>query len=88
MICLKQYIFLILNILNLLLLQEEILIDPLHRIHLIHLSIVDEEYFTKRPLVHYSHDLKIGKRHFLTLEAWLSNQTLTVTLVLGVFLLL
>ena len=88
MVRLKQYIFLILNVLYLLLLQEEVLVDPLHRIHLVHLPVVDQEHLTKGPLIHNSHYLKISQSHFLTFQARFSNQTLTVSVVFCVFFLL
>ena len=59
MLCLEQYVLLILYVLNLLFLQKEIFIDSFHCIHSIHLTIVYQEYFSKRTLVNNSLDFEV-----------------------------
>ena len=88
MIRLKKYVFLILDILHLLLLQKQVLIDSLHCIHLVHLSIVDKEYLAKGTLVDNPHNLKISQGHFFALKSRFPDQTLTITLILCVFFFL
>lgn len=76
MLRLEQNVLLILNVLHLLLLEEQVLVDPLHRVHLAHLAIGDKEDLSEAALVNNFVDLEILQRHCLSLETWLANQHL------------
>ena len=68
-------------------LEEEVLIDALHSVHLTHLAVRDKEYLAKTAFINDFADLKVFKRDHLSLQAWLSNEALTRPLVLICFLL-
>ena len=83
----EQNFFLVLNVLDLLFLQEQVFVDPLHSIHLAHLRIRDEEHLAKAAFIDDFADLEVGQVNLLTMEAGLADQTATLALVLLVLFL-
>lgn len=86
MVCLEQNVLLILDVLYLFLLEEQVLVDALHGVHLAHLAVRDQEHFSKAALVNYFAYLEVFKVDDLTFEARLANQTLARALLLQISL--
>ena len=84
----EQDVLLVLDVLYLLLLKEQVFVNALHSVHLAHLSVVDEENFTKAALVNYFTDLEVLKIYTLTVQSWLANKTSATTIVLESLFLL
>ena len=59
MLCLEQNVFLVFDILHLFLLEEQVLVDALHSVHLAHLAIGNEEDLAEAALINDFCYLKI-----------------------------
>ena len=59
MLRLEQNVLLVFDILHLFLLEEQVLVDALHRVHLAHLAIGNEEDLAEAALIDDFRDLKI-----------------------------
>lgn len=84
---LEQNVFLVLDVLDLLLLQQEVLVDALHGVHLSHLAVRDQEHFTEAAFVNDFYDFEIVKCDDLAFETWLADQTHALSLVFLIVLL-
>ena len=74
MICLEENVLLVLDVLNLFLLQEQVFVDALHRVHFPHLAIVDKENLSEAAFVNDLANLEVLQIHNLTTKAWLANE--------------
>lgn len=88
MVRLEQDVLLVLDVLDLLLLQQEVLVNALHRVHLSHLAVRDQEDLAKAALVNDLGDLEVLKVHLLTMDARLTDEALACPIVLFIFLLI
>ena len=75
MICLEENVLLILDVLNLFLLQEQVFVDALHRVHFSHLAIVDKENLSEAAFVNDLADFEVLQIHNFATKAWLTNET-------------
>ena len=78
MFSLEQNFFFVLNVLDLFLLQQEILIDPLHGVHFAHFWTGDQENFSERTFVDNFADFEILECDSLSLGTRFSDQTRTI----------
>lgn len=73
---LEEDLLFVLDVLYLLLLKEKVFVDALHRIHLAHLPVVDQEHFSEATFVDHFRDFEIFKIDLLALETWLADEAL------------
>ena len=76
MLRLEQNVLLVFDILHLFLLEEQVLVDALHRVHLAHLAVRNEKNLAKAALINDLCYLKIFKTDNLAFQAWFANQAL------------
>ena len=66
MTCLEENVFLILSVLDLVLADQQILVDPLHCMQLPTILICNEEHFSKRSFVYNLDNLEVTQLNLST----------------------